>query len=363
MALIDDILNKNVRIKSLYSNTHLNVWGTNDAVANYSNVTVYTLDAGANSQKWLISKKLNKVVISTRADERFEIDYYRGSSNYGNATMYNHGSDMTDAQVEITGTITSCRIKNIATGHYLTTETTSSSSNVKWLPEESTNRQLWRIEIISEGGSGGSKELNMPACHNQKYHKYIDREGHNPDMLYPYSVYFNHYCCGACSVAHVAEFYSQTAFSNDSLEATLKSKGVISDSDYGAKWGNCPSGKIGTDIAVTTNSSLFAIIKSQIDQNRPVIIRQRGPYSAQHFVVAFKYINGAQTDKDIYVLDSANLSEGTIENRKNPEYGSDGQPKEIKATTAPNGRRVTLNDSLGYSGCTYYSTYMLTSAN
>ena len=188
MALIDDVLNKNVRIKSLYSNTHLNVWGTNDAVANYSNVTVYTLDSGANSQKWIISKKLNKVVISTKANENFEIDYYRGTSNFGNATMYNHGSDMTDAQVEIIGTsLISCKIKNVATGHYLTTETTDHDSNVRWMTEENTNKQLWRIDIIS---GGGTKELNMPACHNLKYHKSKDREGYNPDPLYPYSVYF-----------------------------------------------------------------------------------------------------------------------------------------------------------------------------
>ena len=358
MALIDDILNKYVRVKSKYSNTHLNVWGTNDAVANYSNVTVYTLDVGANSQKWLISKKLNKVVISTKADERFEIDYYRGSSNYGNATMYNHGSDMTDAQVEITGTITSCRIKNIATGHYLTTETTSSSSNVKWLPEESTNRQLWSIEIISEGGSGGSKELNMPACHNQKYHKAKD-----PDYPKIYSVYFNHYCCGACSVAHVSEFYSQTAFKNDTLEADLKTYGVIREDYYGATWSNCPSGSILSEKSVTSYSSLYALIKSQIDLNRPVIIKQTGANGLQHYVVAFKYINGAQSDSDIYVLDSANLTQGTIENRKNPEYGQPNQPEFIKATTHANGRRLTLEESADYNNCPTYSTYMLTSPN
>ncbi len=338
------------------------MWSSNDAVANYSNVTVYTLDSSANSQKWLVSTKLNKVVISTKADERFEIDYYRGSSNFGNATMYNHGSDMTDAQVEITGTITSCKIKNVATGHYLTTETTSSSSNVKWLPVESTNRQLWSIEIIASGGS--SKELNMPACHNQKYHKNKDRDGIVPDPLYPYSVYFNHYCCGACSVAHVAEFYSQTAFSNDTLETTLKSKGVISDANYGAVWGNCPSGKIGTSTSVSTYSSLYATIKSQIDLNRPVIIRQTGGEYGQHFVVAYKYINGAQSDSDIYVLDSANLEQGTLESRENPEYvPGGGQPVSIKATTYPNGRRITLRESLNYNKCTAYSTYMLTSPN
>lgn len=98
----------------------------------------------------MVTFNLNKFsfLFSSKADERFEIDYYRGSTNFGNATMYNHGSDMTDAQVEIIGTITSCKIKNVATGHYLTTETTSSSSNVKWLPVESTNRQLWSIEVI-----------------------------------------------------------------------------------------------------------------------------------------------------------------------------------------------------------------------
>lgn len=359
MALIDDILNKNVRIKSLYSNTHLNVWGSNDAVANYSNVTVYTLDSSANSQKWLISTKLNKVVISTKADERFEIDYYRGSSNFGNATMYNHGSDMTDAQVEITGTITSCKIKNVATGHYLTTETTSSSSNVKWLPVESTNRQLWSIEIIASGGS--SKELNMPACHNQKYHK--NKDTYTGDPTYPYSVYFNHYCCGACSVAHIAEFYSQTAFNNDNLEATLKSKGVISDTYYGATWSKCPSGVIGSEKSVSSYSSLYATIKSEIDQSRPVIVKQTGGPYGQHYVVAYKYTNGAQSDSDIYVLDSANLTQGTIEERNNPEYGIAGQPKTIKATTYANGRHITLKESLNYNECTAYSTYMLTSPN
>lgn len=136
-----------------------------------------------------------------------------------------------------------------------------------------------------------SKTLNMPGCHNQKY--------------LGYSVYFKHYCCGACSVAHIAEFYNQTTFNNDTLEADLKTHRVISDSYYGATWSNCPSGKIGAEKAVTSYSSLYALIKSEIDQYKPVIIKQTGANGLQHYVVAYKYINGAQSDYDIYVLDSA----------------------------------------------------------
>lgn len=158
---------------------------------------------------------------------------------------------------------------------------------------------------------------------------------------------------------------SQTAFSNDTLEATLKSEGVISDANYGARWSNCPSGKIGSENSVSSYSSLYATVKGQIDQNKPVIIKQTGGEYGQHYVVAYKYINGALSDSDIYVLDSANLEQGTLESRKNPEYvpGSTVQPEEIKATTYPDGRRVTLNNSLKYNKCTTYSAYMLTSPN
>ena len=69
------------------------------------------------------------------------------------------------------------------------------------------------------------------------------------------------------------------------------------------------------------------------------------------------------SDNDIYVLDSANLSEGTIQERINPEYGQTGQPQYIKATTHPTGRRITLKESLDYNQCTNYGTYMLTSPN
>lgn len=102
----------------------------------------------------------------------------------------------------------------------------------------------------------------MPACcHNQRYVNY--------------SVYFNQYCCGACSVAHV-ELYRGAAYSNSGLETDLKNAHVISDINYGADWSKCPYGKIKIAKDVTSYSALYELIKSEIDANRPVIIKQTG---------------------------------------------------------------------------------------
>ena len=187
-----------------------------------------------------------------------------------------------------------------------------------------------------------SKTLNMPACHNQKYNVYTG--------------YFNKYCCGACSVAHIAEYYSQSAYSNDNLEVSLKNSQVISDTNYGATWSKCPSGKIGSAQTVVSYSSLYSLIKTEIDADKPVIIKLTGANGLQHFVVAYKYTNGAQTDSDIFVLDSANLTQGRT-TKVDPEDSS----KTISVSTYANGQRISLNASASYNSCPTYSTYMKTS--
>lgn len=168
--------------------------------------------------------------------------------------------------------------------------------------------------------------------------------------------YFNKYCCGACSVAHIAEFYNQSAYNNANLETILKTAKVISDTNYGAVWANCPSGKILSAKSVDSNSTLYALIKTEIDAGRPVIIKETGTGGLQHFVVAYKYINGAQTDSDIYVLDSANLTQG-LDTKEDPEDST----KVIKVSTYANGQYLTLKASASYNSCPTYSSYMTTS--
>lgn len=185
-----------------------------------------------------------------------------------------------------------------------------------------------------------TKTLSMPACHNQKYTVYHG--------------YFNKYACGACSVAHVAEFYRGSAYSNSSLETDLKNAKVISDDYYGADWTKCPYGKIAADKSVVSYSKLYELIKTEIDAERPVIIRQTG--SSQHYVVAYKYINSAQTDSDIFVLDSANLTQG-LTTKPDPDDPS----STIKVSTHPIGQYITLRASASYNNCPTYSSYMTTS--
>ncbi|QSX05907.1 hypothetical protein JYG23_00085 [Sedimentibacter sp. zth1] len=213
--------------------------------------------------------------------------------------------------------------------------------------------------------SNNSKTLYIPGSHNKFYDKY--------------SVLFNKYCCSACALANVAEYYSESAHDNDTLERKLiewevlknDNKDIMSEDvdlylvDYNAKWSKCPSGVISTTTFNESNiNNLLPIIKKEIDADRPIIIVETGEYGT-HYVVAFKYVNNASTNEDIYVLDSTNIWEGVIlddgKTYKRPDPEIIGNM--IRSSTCPTGKIFTLKDSGIKNKCENYRGFKFTAQN
>ena len=158
--------------------------------------------------------------------------------------------------------------------------------------------------------STNSRELYMPVNLNQKWSGHDDATKRSG--------------CAICCAVDVASYYdpNKNYTVQDLINFGAASKSGISN------WGKVPKVQF-TDYY---NGNFLEKIKSEIDNDHPVLVHMKNnANTSQHWVVAYKYINNAATNNDIYVLDPAGNS----------------------VSAPPTGEIRTITESMQYNGNHY----------
>ena len=162
-------------------------------------------------------------------------------------------------------------------------------------------------------------ELHMPVNLNQKW------SGHDNATKAS--------GCAICCAVDVASYYdpNKNYTVQDLITCGAASTAAITN------WALVPKTKF-TDYY---NVDFLEKIKSEIDYGRPVLVHMKhSTKNNQHWVVAYKYINNAATNNDVYVLDPA------------------GDPVSAPVT----GEIRTITGAMEHSGDNYIYKIKLTSA-
>ncbi len=268
---------------------YLNVYG-NEQVSDFRNVCLWTKAAGANSQGWIIVQSTGGLKIVTALNQTYGLDFYRGTSNYGNCDIYPEAGNDTDSAVvlEVVNSTTNVYKIRLAnhTNIYLTAKGTSDNSDVRWETSNGTTSQQWKLE---EWPTPVTKMVSgMYDIYNQKY-------TNNSDWIKTYG------CAVCCCCCNVNSFYKRITYTL----AQAKTDSMYNETS-GVTWSNVKYADVTTLTTCTSESQYLAIIREQIDLNRPVLVYCTG--GSVHWVVAYGYEDGGDSKHKILVLDSYNAN-------------------------------------------------------
>lgn len=259
----------------------LNVYGTG-TITSRRNVCIWT-DTGSADQQWAIDSLGSNQTVRSMNNQSYMLNANRSGSTW-NCDVYTLNADCYVNFISLGNNVYRIQLKSDTT-KYLKALGTSSNSDVRWAVLDTTsNAQSWKIVMLSGGTSGsGSKELVMPVNHNQK----ISNDTSN-------WIFKNG--CAVCCGADVASYYAGRRVEVSEM--------AYNTSD-GFSWAG-PAVSIATKITKSNEADILPLIKAQIDANRPPIV---GLYNAgtnrHHYIVPFKYKNGAASKSDITCLDPA----------------------------------------------------------
>ena len=296
-------MSKIVKIRNAGAGKYLNIHGSNvTSLTPHQNVTIWE-DSGSNEQKWKFDDTRTGLTdfsspLRSMVDTSYGLNVYRTGNPY-NCDVYPVSGNETDSDIVLTSVIgltaEKIRLKNY--NLYLTAASTANGANVYWAAESDSNLQKWYFETVVDdeddddtgSGSTTSKTLTMPQNANQKYSENLSLNPKMEDMG-----------CAVCCACDLASYYGNRKYTLQEI----RDAGVFSATSINCIWANTPHMSInGADVT----SNFLSTIKSEIDQNRPVLVKYGKTTNADagHWVVAFKYVNSASTYSDVYVLDPA----------------------------------------------------------
>lgn len=302
-------------IKSrLGTNLYLNVYGTG-TITGRRNVCLWT-KTDSNDQKWSISSLGKNVKVYSMNNTKYAL----------NARTDTWNCDViiptTDSDVNFLPSGIYFRIQLVShPERFLTADGSSSSANVSWALESGGNNQLWDVQKVSTPvtpPSGGSHVIQMPnrPCNwNQYYTEIANATGNG-----------GKYACTITTALDLMNFYGPNSYTISDAIVGWGAQGIT----WGTSWpGNF---RAGTGYSNQPQATMLALIRSEIDQNRPVIVNVGTGNSHSHTVMCYGYQNGGTDYKDFLVMDPAGLGASGASN--------------------PNGEKRTLWEAMVYSSKT-----------
>ncbi len=146
-------LNTTYRIKS-YAGTgrNLNVYG-NEKVSDNRNVCLWTQDATANAQKWIVKEISGVQKIITALSSTYALNYYwgNGKGNPGNCDIFPHSGNDEDSEVTFIPVDESNNIYKVKLAKYplyLTAEKNEDEADVTWEKHTGASAQQWKFEAV-----------------------------------------------------------------------------------------------------------------------------------------------------------------------------------------------------------------------
>lgn len=281
---------------------YLNRWGSG-SVSNHQNVTLYSKTPDPD-QQWYMQSVTGGYQILSMLNKAYGLNIYPPQSN--NCDLYPVSGNANDATVvlqEVSGKANVYRIKLANYNLYLTAASNSSGANVYWAASNNATSQQWKFtEVSSSGGGdepgGTSKKITLPLGRNCNWNQFC------PGIT---NITGNIGCALTCGL-DVANFYGPSSYKPSDMKNFWNG---------GYTWGlpsGCAGAIQGYSSTNDTDSKRLEIIRTEINGNRPVIIRLASANASDtHYVVAYGYQNGGKTKDDILVFDPATKSGDTSE--------------------------------------------------
>lgn len=171
---------------------YLNVYG-NETVSKNRDVCLWSLDAVANAQKWIITEQSAGKKIITALDERYALNYHwaNGQGKPGNCDIYPHVGNDADSVVELSEVPLATGVYTIKLAHYalyLTADDVGNRAKVTWELKNNTKSQQWKFESVlpqpfayptqtkklSQGYHSGHRGIDIPAVTGTPVYAFCD---------------------------------------------------------------------------------------------------------------------------------------------------------------------------------------------
>ena len=310
-------LNTIFRIKSHGGGGHYLTVTGNMPLAN--NRPLYLTTAmSSNMQYWKVISSGNAYKIVSCADENFALNYYwiNGYGNSGPCDVYPHISN-TDAYVQFVeqGHYTTIvyRIKQAdsrlaSAPLYLTPSSYDNGSPVTWETNEGGDVvQYWLFEPVSNPDTPDIPDtpttrtvIDLPSGRTYNWNQFYT----GVTSALNGSTYGCAWTCGL----DIANIYGPNAYAPSDMAFAWGSGG------YG--W-DVPNGCVAVfnknPIEYSSNSEYCSKIRSEINNNRPVVVKMctNSNPNDTHFVVAYGYTGNGDTTESIKVFDPAQSRSNT----------------------------------------------------
>lgn len=259
-----------------------------------NNANVYVNDT-ATPNLWQVAYTNGDIAkIISCSNNNFALNYYSSTlGNPGICTVYYH-SNNPNAMVEFSNLGNSsstlfCTIKVAREGidFYLTADDSSNDSTVSWKPYDGSINQIWQF-IES---SGLRKTIDLPENRIYNWNQHYSEIS---------AITGNVGCLWTCGL-DVANIYGPEQYLPQSMANAWGPYGYTWDLPSG-----CTGGFLNWGEENLSDSILLSDIRSEINNNRPVIIKLTNALLTDypdHYVVAYGYKGEGTQKSDILVLD------------------------------------------------------------
>ena len=302
-------LNTTYHIKSFAgSGRNLNVYG-NEQVSYNRNVCLWS-QTSANAQKWVIMSFAAGLKIITALSSTYALNYYwaNGQGNPGNCDIYPHASNNQDSCITLVAVNAAENIYKIKLANYnlyMTAASDADEANVSWEEHTGAAAQQWKFVPIesSEGGSSDRTVIDLPSNRDYNWNQFYTGVTN--------AINSTAGCAWTCGL-DIANIYGPNAYAPSDMAFAWSSGGYGWDVPDG-----CAAAFNKDPIEYSSNSEYFSKIRSEINNNRPVVVKMVGATS-NHFVVAYGYTGSGNSTAEIKVLDPAQSTSNTY-----TQYGRD----------------------------------------
>ncbi len=255
-------------------------------------------------QRWVVKNISGRKIVSA-IDNSYALNFdTTDTTRKAEIYQYSNSDANTSLEfekVDLSNNIYKIKITISGTTYYLTAGSKTSTAYATWEPASGGDNQKWMFEEIVT--------IDLPT--NRTY---------NWNQFYTgiTSIVGTAGCGWACAL-DVANIYGPDAYEpTDMPSNSWGSNGVV--------WSNLPEhcnaiiSNSYTYYSTSEINNALSAIRSEIDNNHPVIIRLYNANIVEfplHFVVAFGYINNGTTKSDILVFDPGVSTEEESEDQKN----------------------------------------------
>lgn len=202
---------------------------------------------------------------------------------------------------------------------YLTAGGSSNGAKVSWTTTSSGDSVCWDVQevnLITPPHAYTIQMPNRPCNWNQFYEDIVNAINSTKG-------------CTIVTALDLMNFYGPESYTIDDAKVGWSS-GII----WGTPWsGNFRAGtRYPVNAESITQAEFFALIRSEISQNRPVIVNVGTDNAHSHTVMCYGYQNGGTDYSDFLVMDPAGTGAGGASN--------------------PNGQKRTLWEAMDFSSRT-----------